>query len=282
MGCSLLCAPTKMKDIHKHFSEIASEYRDLRVLDFEPVLYICRQFDGMPKIQGLDVGCGTGRYDLALFHNLGERLFLHCIDNNEEMLNQLIHYLQEKKVKNFETKCCFARSLPFEDKSLDCVFSFNAIHHLEILDFLSEVSRILRRSSFLFIYTRTPAQNSRNIWGRFFPLFNEKEKRLYEEDEFKNILEEIPALKLKKIVHFIYDRDSGLDRLLKQARGHHYSTFCFYDDDEFEECLIQFEENIKENFQDLSNITWNEENILYCIEKRYDSRDIAFVKRDHN
>ena len=172
MGCSLLCAPTKMKDIHKHFSEIASEYRDLRVLDFEPVLYICRQFDGMPKIQGLDVGCGTGRYDLALFHNLGERLFLHCIDNNEEMLNQLIHYLQEKKVKNFETKCCFARSLPFEDKSLDCVFSFNAIHHLEILDFLSEVSRILRIICFFFIYTRTPAQNSRNIWGIFFPLFN--------------------------------------------------------------------------------------------------------------
>jgi len=256
-----------MKNIHEHFSEIASKYRDLRVLDLEPVLYICRQFNGMSKIQGLDVGCGTGRYDLLLFQNLGERLYLHCIDNNEGMLNQLIHYLQEKKVKNFETKCCLARSLPFEDKSLDCVFSFNAIHHLEILDFLSEVSRILRRSGFLFIYTRTPAQNSRNIWGRFFPLFNEKEKRLYEEDEFKNILEEIPALKLKKIVHFIYDRASGLDRLLKQARGHHYSTFCFYDDDEFEECLIQFVENIIENFQDLNNLTWNEENILYCIEK---------------
>lgn len=257
-----------MKDIHEHFSRVASEYRNLRVVEFEPVLYISKQFDGMPKIQGLDVGCGTGRYDLLLFQNLGERLYLHCIDSNEGMLNQLIHHLQENKVKNFETKCCFARSLPFEDKSLDCVLSFNAIHHFKILDFLSEVSRILRRSGFLFIYTRTPAQNSINIWGRFFPLFNEKEKRLYEEDELKNILEEIPALELKKIVHFTYDRASGLDWLLKQARGHHYSTFCFYDEDEFEQCLIQFEKNIKENFQDLSNITWNDEKILYCTEKR--------------
>ena len=90
--------------MHHHFSGVARKYRGLRTTDIEPFLFIKEQLKKLRKIEAADVGCGTGRYDLALFQNLGERLFLHCIDNNEEMLNQLIHYLQEKKVKNFETK----------------------------------------------------------------------------------------------------------------------------------------------------------------------------------
>jgi len=259
-----------MKAIQEHFSEIASEYSMLRIIDLEPILYISKQFNGLPKIQAADVGCGTGRYDLLLFQHLGDRLYLHCIDINKEMLEQLNSYLTQNKIKNFKTERCLAQSLPFDDECLDCILSFNAIHHFKIRDFLSEASRILRHSGYLFIYTRTRTQNSRNIWGKFFPLWNEREKRLYEVDEFRDILREFPKLEIKKTVFFSYKRASSLNRVVKQARGHHYSTFCFYNEDEYRKSLDQFIESLQLNFQDSNHITWHDENILYVIKKQVD------------
>ena len=256
-----------MKDINEHFSEIADEYRNLRILDLEPILYISRQLNGMSSILGADIGCGTGRYDLLLLQNIGDKLFLHCVDNNKEMLDQLCKYLTPSEIRKFEVNCCAARNLPFEDESLDCIFSFNAVHHFNVHGFFGEASRILKNGGQLFVYTRTPTQNSRNIWGRLFPLFNEKETRLYEEYEVKETLREIPRFEMKKIVYFTHKRTSDLSWLRFQARNHHYSTFCFYSEEEFKESMEQFTENLHGDFQDLNNITWNDENILYCIKK---------------
>ena len=259
-----------MKEIQEHFSHIADQYKNLRTSDLEPVLYISKQFDGLPSIQAADIGCGTGRYDLLLFQHLRDKLYLHCVDNNKEMLEQLNSYLKQNKIENFKATCCLARNLPFDDECLDSMLSFNAIHHFKIRDFLSEVLRILKDGGYLFVYTRTRTQNNRNIWGKFFPLWNEKERRLYEVDEFRDILREYPKLKIKKEVLFTYERASSLKSLLKQVRGHHYSTFCFYHEEEFKESLDQFIENIKENFQALNRITWYDENILYVIRKQKD------------
>jgi len=63
-----------MIDIQRHFSKIANQYKSLRIIDLEPVLYIRHQLDGLQKIQAADVGCGIGIYDIELFRHLGERL----------------------------------------------------------------------------------------------------------------------------------------------------------------------------------------------------------------
>jgi len=118
----------------------------------------------------------------------------------------------------------------------------------------------------LFIYTRLKNQNSRNIWGQHFPLFTEMENRLFEFDELKNHIQQADM----KIFHkkiFGYKRTSSLTRLLEQARGNHYSTLSLYSEESFETSLETFEQNIRNNFADLENVNWQDENILIEIEK---------------
>ncbi|MEK7481723.1 MAG: class I SAM-dependent methyltransferase [Patescibacteria group bacterium] len=257
-----------MKNIHHHFSKIACQYRDLRTTDLEPILFIKNKLQKYPEIVATDVGCGAGRYDLKLFQYLGKKLFLYCVDANKKMLKQLTDFLVKHKIRNFKTIKSFARKIPLKDNSLDCIFTFNAVHHFKILQFLKESSRILKDGGYLFIYTRLRNQNRRNVWGKYFPLFNEKETRLYELNSFKSLLGKLPILKLESIENFKYARLSSLDWLIKQAQNHHYSTFYLYNKKEFERSLGEFKQNIQRKFKDLDKVSWFDENILLVVRKQ--------------
>lgn len=257
-----------MKEIHHHFSRIAHKYRDLRTTDLEPILFIKKKLQKSLRIKAADVGCGAGRYNLKLFQYLGKRIYLYCIDSNQEMLKQLQDYLKEHKIKNFQVKKSCAGDLPLEEDSLECIFTFNAIHHFPLLRFFKEASRVLKSNGFLFIYTRLRSQNARNIWGGYFPLFCQKETRLYELNELKRCVKKVPRLRIQSLEFFKYRRISTLERLLHQAENHHYSTFYLYNEDEFKRAFEGFKQNILRNFKDLNNITWCDENILLVIRKK--------------
>jgi len=164
-----------MKKIHPHFLRIAHRYKDLRTTDAEPILSIKKKLRKSNTIEAADVGCGVGRYVINLFHHLGERLRLTCIDYNRGMLNELTKNLRKHKIKNFKTINASAMALPFASNSLDAIFTFNAIHHFNPSDFIGEAARTLRDDGYLFIYTRLRSQNKKNIWGRFF--LNSMKKR---------------------------------------------------------------------------------------------------------
>lgn len=257
-----------MKGIHHHFSRIAHKYRVLRITDLEPILFIKKELQKLPKIKAADVGCGDGGCDAKLFQYLGDRLYLHCIDDNLKMLKQLEGYFDQHGIKNFQIREAPAKDLPIEDDSLDCIFTFNAIHHFKLLRFLKEASRVLKNNGYLFIYTRLRSQNSRNIWGKYFPLFNQKETRLYELNELKEILRKISKLKIQSVEYFKYKRVSNLDWLVKQAQNHHYSTFNLYTEKEFAQSFEKFKQNLQLHFRDLKNIEWFDENILLVIRKQ--------------
>ncbi|MCD6391350.1 MAG: class I SAM-dependent methyltransferase [Dehalococcoidia bacterium] len=256
-----------MRKIHHHFSRIAHSYRDLRTTDLEPILFIQKKLQRKSKIIAANVGCGAGRYDLKLFRHLGNKLFLYCIDANEEMLKHLKDFLDKHEIRDFNTIKANAEKIPLADNSLDCVLTFNALHHFKPLDFLKESSRILEDNGYLFIYTRLRSQNRRNIWGRYFPLFNEKETRLYELNELRNLLTEIPQLEIESIEYFKYSRLASLHWLVNQAQYHHYSTFYLYTPKELEQSLEKFKQNIQKDFEDLERITWFDENLLLVIRK---------------
>jgi ubiquinone/menaquinone biosynthesis C-methylase UbiE len=221
----------------------------------------------LPKIEAADVGCGDGGYGVKLFQCLSDRLYLHCIDTNPKMLKQLGGYLAQHEIKNFQIREAPAKDLPVEDDSLDCIFTFNAIHHFKLLGFLEEASRVLKNNGYLFIYTRLRSQNSKNIWGKYFPLFNQKETRLYELNELKEILRKISKLKIHSVEYFKYKRVSSLDWLVEQAQNHHYSTFDLYTKGEFTQSLDKFKQNLQLHFKDLKNAKWFDENILLVIRK---------------
>ncbi len=256
-----------MKRIQHHFSRIAGQYAHLRTTDIEPILFLKNRLKNKAKINAADIGCGTGRYDLKLCEYLDSRLYLICIDNNKNMLKEIAKQLNSEQKRRWCLVNAFSESLPIASDSLNCIFSFNALHHFNLSNFFDEASRILKKNGFLFAYTRLRSQNKRNIWGRFFPKFYEKETRLYELDHLKKSIKKTRLLQLDSIKTFRYERQASLKWLKTQAKKQHYSTFCFYDKKEFKEALLQFRHNLDKNYNDLNNIKWYDENIMLVIRK---------------
>ena len=120
-----------------HFTKLASFYSQYRTFDHEAINCITKKLAPMSNITAADIGCGDGRYSIKLIEKLRNRLSLTCVDNNYEMLRQISKILPN--FKNLQTKYAFAEKLPFDDNSLDCIFSFNAIHHFKINEFAKSV-----------------------------------------------------------------------------------------------------------------------------------------------
>jgi ubiquinone/menaquinone biosynthesis C-methylase UbiE len=257
-----------MKDVNTHFSNIAHKYGDLRTTDRDPILTIQKKLRKLTEIKAADIGCGEGRYDIEMFDQLGERFSLTCVDLNANMLKQMTANLQEHNIKNFSVVQAPADTLPLKTGSLHCIFTFNAIHHFGLYEFLKECSRVLRSDGYLFVYTRLRSQNSTNIWGRFFPKFMEKETRLYEIKDFKDILSNSLNLEGESVENYQYMRGANLARVLEQARNRHYSTFDLYDSEEFEESLEKFEYLMNRHFKNKDCISWYDDYTLLTIRKR--------------
>jgi len=87
---------------------------------------------------------------------------------------------------------------------------------------------------------------------------------LYELDELKSHIHNAD-MDIHSTKTFEYSRTSSLNRLIHQAKNKHYSTFDLYDEKSFDESLDTFQQNIKNNFDDLEKIQWTDENILIEI-----------------
>ena len=254
------------QEVHNHFSTVASQYKNIRTLDIEPIQHIKNQINDKSKISMADVGCGDGRYSIEFLKQFEDKCYMHCIDYNENMLKSLQNHLTEQNITNFCTRLGDANRLPLDNDSMNCIVTFNAIHHFDVPKFLSESLRALRTDGHLFIYTRLRSQNSKNIWGEHFPSFAETETRLYEIEELQKHISEAD-MKIHSTKVFEHSRISNLDRLVHQAENNHYSTFALYEKEIFDKSLETFQQNIKDNFDDLEKIKWTDENILIEIRK---------------
>jgi ubiquinone/menaquinone biosynthesis C-methylase UbiE len=252
------------RNIYDHFTEIAPSYRHIRTTDLQPILCIREKLKDLRTVRAVDIGCGAGRYNLLLFRYL-RNLHLTCIDINESMLKETSTYLRRSGIHPFTLVKANAHDLPLKGNLMDCVFSFNAIHHFDFLTFIEEVATITREGSFVFIYTRLQSQNERNIWGKHFPLFLEKEQRLYELKEITQAMKLTSCSTIDSIENFQFKRKATLDQLLNRVRKRHYSTFYLYDDQELEHCLKQFEREIINHFSDPEHIEWFDENIMIVL-----------------
>jgi len=248
-----------------HFTRLASFYSQFRTFDHEAINYITKKLAHMSNIAAADIGCGDGRYSIKLIEKLRNRLSLTCVDNNYEMLQQISKI--SSNFKNLQTKQAFAEKLPFDDNSLDCIFSFNAIHHFKINEFAKECNRILKNNGLLFIYTRLKEQNESNIWGKFFPDFSKKENRLFDNQSLTERISSQTSLNLKSTESFQHNRSSDIRTLVSTAENKHYSTFSLYTVSEFEKSLGKFKQNIYQNFSNPENIQWVDENIMSVFKK---------------
>ena len=252
---------------NSHFSRIASIYEDLRTTDIAPIVFIRNIMQKFSSLKGADIGCGCGRYTAELFRFLEDELYLICVDENEDMLKQLKINLTGRGLQNFETVRAHANKLQVVSNSLDFIVTFNAVHHFDPEGFLNESARTLKDNRYLFIWTRLRSQNKRNIWGRYFPKFHEKETRLYELEKFKMLLDNIEPLNLVSFKYFKCKRRASMNWLIRHATHHHYSTFDLYDRKEFDDALMKFRKNIVNNFSDSNDVFWEDENVMFVIKR---------------
>ena len=124
--------------------------------------------------------------------------------------------------------------------SLDLVTAFNCVHHFDLGRFLAAAARVLQPGGQLFIYTRTPQQNARTIWGRYFPGFTEHEQRLHSQAAIRDAVRRTEGLTMVATQTFRHPRTSTAERLGAQARGRHYSTFSFYTPQELRAAIATF------------------------------------------
>ena len=133
-----------------------------------------------------------------------------------------------------------AEQLPLRDASLDVVTAFNCVHHFDLGRFLTAIARVLAPGGQLFIYTRTPQQNARTIWGRYFPGFTEHEQRLHSQAAIRDTVSRTGGLTVVATQTFSHPRSSTAERLQAQAEGRHYSTFSLYTPQELRAAIAAF------------------------------------------
>jgi hypothetical protein len=150
-----------------------------------------------------------------------------------------------------------AEQLPLRAASLDLVTAFNCVHHFGLARFLAAAARVLRPGGQLFIYTRTPQQNARTIWGRYFPGFTEHEQRLHSEAAIRDAVRRTDGLTMVATQAFRHPRTSTAERLGAQARGRHYSTFAFYPPQELRAAIAVFLARLPG-----PEVSWVEEHLL--------------------
>jgi SAM-dependent methyltransferase len=241
--------------VGEHFEQVAAVYESLRTTDEAPVRRIRHLLPDRP-VTGLDAGCGTGRYSRLLRGLLPDGSLLAASDVSAAMLAEL-QAGRHGPATGVAPLVSTAEELPLRTASLDLVTAFNCVHHLDLGRFLTAAARVLRPGGQLFIYTRTPQQNARTIWGRYFPGFTEHEQRLHSQTAFRDAVRRTGGLKLTAAQTFQHPRTSTPQRLRAQAEGRHYSTFSLYTPDELRASITTFLDRLPS-----PQVTWVDEHLL--------------------
>lgn len=248
--------------VGEHFERVAAVYESLRTTDEAPVRRIGQLLPERP-VTGLDIGCGTGRYSRLLCGLLPDGSLLIAGDVSAAMLAEL-------KAGSRGHACGMvpllstAEELPLRTTSLDLVTAFNCVHHFDLGRFLTAVARVLRPDGQLFIYTRTPQQNARTIWGRYFPGFTEHEQRLHSRAALRDAVRRTDGLKLVATQTFKHPRSSTVERLRAQAEGRHYSTFSLYTPHELRQSIATFLACLPS-----PTVTWVDEHLLVVVRREH-------------
>ncbi len=223
------------------------------------------------QLRALDVGAGTGRYTEAVLAKVtadyGIGWTAVAYDANRTMLASPVAEARDTEVQ-VTLVAGLAETLPFRDAAFDAVLSFNAVHHFDLNRFLAAAARVLRPEGLLTVYTRTPEQNRRTVWGELFPHFADRETRLFAQEDLQRALASRTEFYSVTLDHVPWTLRTTAARLVEQATGCYYSTFSFYTPEEFRAALSTFETRLAEDYSDPSNVVWQNDHLLLVARRR--------------
>ncbi len=130
---------------HKLDDEQFEQSADLFANRFEANGFDLSWFEGK---QCLDVGCGGGRYTIAM-SRLGAAQVVGCDISDDGLANAR---LRAEGMPNVTFEKASALELPFDDGSFDFAFSSGVLHHTTDPDRgLDELTRVLRPGGYLYL-----------------------------------------------------------------------------------------------------------------------------------
>jgi ubiquinone/menaquinone biosynthesis C-methylase UbiE len=258
-----------------HFTEVSSHYEKVRELDTHAVHVISEVLAAAIRqrqstVVLLDVGTGEGRYLDALSESLSaslaNRVLPIGVDLSPAMLTQA--YVRNSHVsRSAQYLVSASERLPFLTASCDAITSFNAVHHFDLDRFVSEASRVLVSFGQIVLYTRTPEQNRRTIWGRYFPEFATRETKLYRSLDLQLALQNTEFFDSVRVQVVPWKITLSLSRLIEQVTHFHYSTFRLYSDDLLREAIDTFKYRVGQAFSDTARITFNNDHIVVTAKR---------------
>lgn len=236
------------KHMEHHFKRVARVYGHVRNTDPDIVEAIIPRLPrNKHRLSVADIGCGTGRYSKVIANRPDANLRLFCCDYSLAMLQQCRKRMSPASPSEHTHFCLVsANDLPFAHGCFDAITTFNAVHHFDLNLFIAATARVLRPGGLLCIYTRTPEQNARTVWGEHFPRFTERETRLYLYEHLEQAIDRVLELQLESIQEFKHERVESLKSLLNRVRNLHYSTFALYPAYEFKSALKTFARRLSE------------------------------------
>ena len=252
-----------------HFRHVSRRYDALRTFHGSIVDRTVEALEPLERpITLVDVGVGTGRYLLPILRQLkqGVPASVHAVgvDTQSAMLER---FAERATAGCLTVVMADGHRLPLQDGIIDALLCFNAIHYFELRPFLAEAARVLLPGGRLLLYTRIPEQNRRTIWGRLFPLFADKERRLYSAEEIRTALELPGRFQLLEIAALQHAERTSAERLHEQARLRHYSTFDLYTPEEFRQALEVFQHRLEAEIDADGTIEYTHENTWVAAER---------------
>ena len=264
----------RTRRLSEHFAKVSARYRTLRELDLAAVDIIseavARAADPRRPVRLLDVATGSGRYLDAVSHFLASVLAMEVVriglDLNPAMLRQarIRHGQAGLRARHLVGA---VETLPFLTSSCDVITCFNAVHHVDLARFVAEASRVLTPSGQLVVYTRTPEQNRRTIWGHHFPEFATRETRLYGIEDLRAALQATGTFTSVRAQTVPWMVTTSLARLVEQATHYHYSTFRLYADDALRAAIDTFRQRVGQAFRDATRITHDNDHLLVMAQR---------------
>ena len=262
---------TRLSD---HFAKVSARYRTLRELDLDAVRIIgnevARAADPGRPVRLVDVATGSGRYLDAVSHFLGSALAMEVVPIGLDLSPPM---LTQARIRNghaglrAQHLVGTVETLPFRASSCDVMTCFNAVHHIDLARFAAEASRVLTPSGQLVVYTRTPKQNRRTIWGRHFPEFATRETRLHSVKDVRAALQATGAFRSVRAQTVAWRVTTSLSRLVEQATHYHYSTFRLYSDDALRAAIDTFCQRVRQAFRDVTHITHDNDHVLVIAQR---------------
>ncbi len=241
----------------KHFDRIAKKYDYYRTIDKEPIDFLTETVRGTEQ-SICDLGSGSGRYLISLIKACQSSAVLvkeaYGIDINPNML-ETAEKKMEGLMPSINWVIASADNTGLPAQSISLVTAFNSIHYLPILGTLDEVGRILIADGYFAIYCRVLDQESKHIWGRWFPGYLDY-SQVKTREFMTNFDSYNQSFQLIHVQDFTFERKTTLAWICEQTENKYYSTLDRYTLKEFNKAYSEFLDNIRANHTDLDDITY--------------------------